>query len=95
MRWAPARFTARTEVDGETVRVVVEAASVVRDLLLQPDRVSAEGVVDRGFVTLLPGEAASFLVTSAVDIDESSFEQPWVVSSANALVATSVQELTH
>ncbi|MFJ4221457.1 glycoside hydrolase family 2 protein [Curtobacterium luteum] len=62
MRWAPARFTARTEVDGETVRVVVEAATVVRDLLLQPDRVSAEGVVDRGFVTLLPGERAVFRV---------------------------------
>ncbi len=62
MRWESARFTAATEVDGATIRVVVEAQSVVRDLLLQPDRVSPEGVVDRGFVTLLPGERAVFRV---------------------------------
>ncbi|WP_327697453.1 glycoside hydrolase family 2 protein [Streptomyces sp. NBC_00459] len=39
-----------------TVDVVVTARTLVRDLLLQPDRLSPEAVADTGLVTLLRGE---------------------------------------
>jgi beta-mannosidase len=39
-----------------TVDVVVTAHTLVRDLLLQPDRLSPEAVADTGLVTLLRGE---------------------------------------
>jgi len=62
MRWQPARY--RTSVtpapDGDGHDLVVEAESLVRDLLLQPDRLAATGTVDRGFMTLLPGERVGF-----------------------------------
>jgi beta-mannosidase len=61
MHWQPARYRTSFEPVGDDgVELVVEADSLVRDLLLQPDRVSPEGTVDRGFMTLLPGERVSF-----------------------------------
>lgn len=86
MRWAPARFHARTEVDGGLVRVVVEAETVVRDLLLQPDRVTPEGAVDRGFVTLLPGERAVFRVRGVPGEAGGRLLEPPVLWSLDAVL---------
>jgi beta-mannosidase len=62
MRWQPANY--RTSVtpapDGDGHDVVVEADSLVRDLLFQPDRLAPTGTVDRGFMTLLPGERVRY-----------------------------------
>ncbi|MBY8881057.1 glycoside hydrolase family 2 protein [Actinacidiphila acidipaludis] len=44
-------------------RVTVTAHTLVRDLLLQADRLHPEARTDRGLVTLLPGESAEFAVT--------------------------------
>lgn len=61
MHWQAARYRTSFEPVGDDgVELVVEADSLVRDLLLQPDRVSPAGTVDRGFMTLLPGERVSF-----------------------------------
>ncbi|MFI0720713.1 glycoside hydrolase family 2 protein [Streptomyces sp. NPDC021224] len=46
---------------GALVRVT--AHTLVRDLLLQADRLHPDARTDRGLVTLLPGESADFLVT--------------------------------
>ncbi len=86
MRWEPARFAATTEVDGETVRVVVEASTVVRDLLVQPDRVAGAGVVDRGFVTLLPGERAVFRVRGVDPSDAAALLEAPVLWSLDAVL---------
>ncbi|WP_328632105.1 glycoside hydrolase family 2 protein [Streptomyces sp. NBC_00356] len=62
------RFTVVTETvggDPDTVDVVVTAQTLVRDLLLQPDRVSPHATADRGLVTLLPGERARIRLTGA------------------------------
>ncbi|MBX9422389.1 glycoside hydrolase family 2 protein [Streptomyces lateritius] len=48
---------------GDAVAVVVTARTLVRDLLLQPDRLSPEARADRGLLTLLPGEEARITVT--------------------------------
>ncbi|ROP74828.1 glycoside hydrolase family 2 protein [Curtobacterium sp. PhB115] len=69
MRWEPARYRVScTPVEGG-VDLVVDADSLVRDLLVQPDRVSADGAVDRGFMTLLPGERVVFRLTGVAEAD--------------------------
>ncbi|MEU6894776.1 glycoside hydrolase family 2 protein [Streptomyces sp. NPDC046557] len=45
------------------VDVVVTARTVVRDLLLQADRLAPGAVADRGLITLLPGEETRITVT--------------------------------
>ncbi|MFF4174039.1 glycoside hydrolase family 2 protein [Streptomyces sp. NPDC001744] len=48
---------------GDAVDVVVTARSLVRDLLLQPDRLAPAARADRGLITLLPGDEARIAVT--------------------------------
>ncbi|MFI7010835.1 glycoside hydrolase family 2 protein [Streptomyces sp. NPDC050145] len=49
----------------DTVDVVVTAHTLVRDLLLQPDRLASDAHTDRGLVTLLPGETTRIRVHGA------------------------------
>ena len=60
--------------------VRVEAVGLARDLLLQPDRIHREAVVDRGFVTLLAGESTVFRVRAPVDLDAGSVKAPWALT---------------
>ncbi|MEU0274799.1 glycoside hydrolase family 2 protein [Streptomyces sp. NPDC006307] len=61
-----ARYDVRTEpVPGQSgaVDIVVTAHTLVRDLLLQADRLAPGAVADSGLLTLLPGEEARIRVT--------------------------------
>ncbi|PYY33835.1 glycoside hydrolase family 2 protein [Curtobacterium sp. MCJR17_055] len=71
MRWQPARYRATFSAtpEGDGLDLVVEADSLVRDLLVQPDRVAATGTVDRGFMTLLPGERVRYRLTGVGEAD--------------------------
>ncbi|MFH8484690.1 glycoside hydrolase family 2 protein [Streptomyces longisporoflavus] len=51
--------------DRNTVDVVVSAQTLVRDLLLQPDRIAPRATADRGLITLLPGEQVRIRVHGA------------------------------
>ncbi|MGW7296384.1 glycoside hydrolase family 2 protein [Streptomyces sp. NPDC054829] len=51
--------------DDGSLDVVVTARTLVRDLLLQPDRLGPEAVCDTGLRTLLPGERAVLKVKGA------------------------------
>ncbi|MFB7652498.1 MULTISPECIES: glycoside hydrolase family 2 protein [unclassified Streptomyces] len=51
-----------------SVEVVVKAHTLVRDLLLQADRLGPEAGCDSGLRTLLPGEQARLRVTSAAEV---------------------------
>ncbi|MFJ4500276.1 glycoside hydrolase family 2 protein [Streptomyces sp. NPDC088864] len=53
---------------GGNVRVVVNAHTLVRDLLLQADRLGPGAAADRGLVTLLPGEQAVIGITGCGDV---------------------------
>ncbi|WP_026922358.1 glycoside hydrolase family 2 protein [Glycomyces arizonensis] len=64
MDWPKARWTAETEpVDGG-VAVTVTAETVLRDLCLFADRLDPDAHVDKALLTLIPGETATFTVTS-------------------------------
>ncbi|OIH95210.1 glycoside hydrolase family 2 protein [Curtobacterium sp. MCBA15_001] len=71
MRWEPAHYRASFSpaADGDGLDLVVEAESLVRDLLLQPDRVQPTGTVDRGFMTLLPGERVQYRLHGVTEAD--------------------------
>ncbi|WP_405851328.1 glycoside hydrolase family 2 protein [Streptomyces sp. NBC_00090] len=66
---AGAGARAGAETRAAVVDVVVTARTLVRDLLLQPDRLGAEVTADRGLVTLLPGEGVRITVTGWTDVD--------------------------
>ncbi|WP_326739445.1 glycoside hydrolase family 2 protein [Streptomyces sp. NBC_01022] len=53
---------------GGMVDVVVNAHTLVRDLLLQPDRLSPHATADRGLTTLLPGEQVRIRVDGCGDV---------------------------
>ncbi|MFH8976790.1 glycoside hydrolase family 2 protein [Streptomyces sp. NPDC017890] len=53
--------------DASSVEVVVTAHTLVRDLLLQADRLGPDAVCDTGLRTLLPGERARLRVTGAAE----------------------------
>lgn len=67
------------QIDGG-LHVAVTATTLLRDFLIQPDRLHPAARIDRGFVTLLPGETATFRVTCAEPLHPSSLEIPWAVS---------------
>ncbi len=71
VQWEPARYrtTVTPAADGDGHDLVVEAESLVRDLLVQPDRITPTGTVDRGFMTLLPGERVGFRVRGLSDAE--------------------------
>ncbi|MFD0788331.1 hypothetical protein ACFQZ8_30835, partial [Micromonospora azadirachtae] len=50
-------------------RVRVTTGTVLRDLILFPDRLDAAASVDEALVTLLPGESATFLVRAPHALD--------------------------
>lgn len=87
LRLSPAPFTASAQAaeDGYVVRV--RAHSLAKDVTLLADRVNASARVDRGLVTLLPGEEAEFRVTAPAGLDPQAFTGRLVVRSANDLSA--------
>ncbi|MET0415703.1 MAG: glycoside hydrolase family 2 protein, partial [Actinoplanes sp.] len=60
--------------------VRVQAVGLARDVLLQADRVHPQAVVDRGFVTLLPGESTVFKVRAPIDLDAGLIKAPWALT---------------
>ncbi|HET8642500.1 MAG TPA: glycoside hydrolase family 2 protein, partial [Pseudonocardiaceae bacterium] len=63
--------------------VTVTARALLRDLTLLPDRLDPSATVDRALVTLLPGESATFTVTSSLPLDPQALTTPPVLRFAN------------
>ena len=71
---------------GDGIDVTVTAASVVRDVALLVDKLAPDATVDRGLVTLLPGESTVFQVRGAGDVDAGRIAAAGVLRSGNQLV---------
>jgi len=71
---------------GAGYRVEVTAGALVRDLALLVDKVDPAATVDEMLVTLLPGDAAVFTVTSDVVGVGEEFVAQRVLRTANELV---------
>ncbi|MGK9149004.1 glycoside hydrolase family 2 protein [Plantibacter flavus] len=81
-------------IDGEATEespgryvVTVTATSYARDVTLLVDRVDQDATVDRGLVTLLAGEHATFAVTARPGLDPVAFLADEVLRHANGLLA--------
>ncbi|MBM9509512.1 glycoside hydrolase family 2 protein [Actinacidiphila acididurans] len=59
---APGYEVTVTDLGGGTAEVTVTARTLLRDLLLQADRLAPAARADRGLVTLLPGESVTVTV---------------------------------
>ncbi|PZE86208.1 glycoside hydrolase family 2 protein [Curtobacterium sp. MCBD17_032] len=90
MHWRPAHYRVTiSDVPGvHAVRMVVEAESLVRDLLVQPDRVSPTGTVDRGFMTLLPGERVEYRLDGVSEADAEALTSAPVLWTLDRVLGT-------
>ncbi|BCJ47724.1 beta-mannosidase [Actinoplanes ianthinogenes] len=68
--------------------VRVHALGLARDVLVQPDRIHPSATVDKGFVTLLPGESTVFHVRTPldVDLDPALVKAPWVLTDLSSVM---------
>jgi beta-mannosidase len=82
-----ARVTTSVRQVDDVTEVTVTAENLVRDLTLLVDKVDPAAVVDDQMVTLLPGESATFRITSPTPLDAEALVSPSVLRTANQLVA--------
>ncbi|WP_413452919.1 glycoside hydrolase family 2 protein [Georgenia phoenicis] len=82
---------ARLQVDVEEVDggldVHLSSDVLVRDVLLQADRLHPDASADRGFLTLLPGERATIRVRCPEPVRASEVHSPWVLTHLGAVLA--------
>ncbi|HJE60478.1 MAG TPA: glycoside hydrolase family 2 protein [Nocardiopsis listeri] len=82
-------FEVKTRVIGSDLRVNVRAGVLLRDLVLNVDRIAPDAVVDSALVTLLPGEEHTFTVHGGADLDPGEVAAPPVLRCVNDTLATS------
>lgn len=80
------RLSARVEPTASGYRLTVTAETFVRDLTVLADRVTGDAHVDIALVTLLPGETATFNISTVATVEPEAFLDPLVLRSANQLV---------
>jgi beta-mannosidase len=69
-------------VDATTdgLRITFSATRILRDLLVQADRIHPRAVADRGFLTLLPGESTTVTVHCDEPVPPEAIHQPWAIA---------------
>jgi beta-mannosidase len=72
-------------------RVTVTARTLLRDVVLYPDRLSPAAAVDRALVTLLPGESATFVVTGVAGVDPAALTTRPVLRCVNDVGVDAVE----
>ncbi|RCG29907.1 glycoside hydrolase family 2 protein [Sphaerisporangium album] len=83
VRFPEARYDATAERTGDGYTLTVRAHTLLRDLALFPDRLHAGASVDDMLLTLLPGETATFHITTAHDLDTDALTGPPVLRMVN------------
>jgi beta-mannosidase len=86
LAYPPAEYDATVEPLPGGARVRVTARTVLRDLVLAPDRLDPTAVVDEALVTLLPGESATFTVRSTQPLDPAALTARPVLRCVNDMV---------
>ncbi|GHC75500.1 beta-mannosidase [Nocardiopsis terrae] len=76
-------FEVETRVDGSDLRVNVQARVLLRDLVLNVDRLDPGVSADSALVTLLPGESHTFTVLGGAALDPGAVTAPPVLKCVN------------
>lgn len=87
-RLAQPSFESSLEKTANGLTLTITAQSVIRDLTLMIDKLDPLATVDKGLVTLLPGESFSFEVTTKLELSLSELTSKTVLRSANQLVVS-------
>ncbi|MBR8740742.1 glycoside hydrolase family 2 protein [Nocardiopsis sp. MG754419] len=83
-------FDVETRAIGSDLRVKVRAGVLLRDLVLNVDRLAPDAVVDSALVTLLPGEEHTFTILGGAGLDPGQVSASPVLRCVNdALTASS------
>ncbi len=82
-------FDAETRVDGGDLRVRIRARVLLRDLVVETDRLDPSAVADGAPVTLLPGEEHTFVITDGARLDSGAVLTAPVLRCVNDVLATS------
>ncbi|MET9782023.1 glycoside hydrolase family 2 protein [Nocardiopsis alba] len=82
-------FDGETQTFGSDLRVKVRARVLLRDLVLNVDRIDPEVEADSALVTLLPGESHTFTVLGGAGLDPAAVLSPPVLRCVNDTMATS------
>lgn len=82
---APADVSVSQAAGG--VEVQVRALSLIRDLVLQADRLDPSAQVDDQLLTLLAGDSHTFRVTTSIGADDSRWAQFPVLAMVNSVTA--------
>ena len=87
-RLRPQEVGVEVSATDDGAEVTVTAHVLLRDLTLLVDKIDPAAAVDRGLVTLLPGESATFRVHGVDDLTVDAVRAPGVLRSGNELTAT-------
>jgi beta-mannosidase len=85
--YEPASYDATVEPADDGVQVTVTARTILRDVILFPDRLDPKATVDDALVTLLPGESAVFTVRSQIPLDPDALTSRPVLRCVNDIPA--------
>ncbi|GAB3704696.1 glycoside hydrolase family 2 protein [Nocardiopsis oceani] len=89
MDYQKPEFVGETATEGADLRVKVQARVLLRDLVLNVDRLDPQARVDSALVTLLPGESHTFTVRGGARLDPGAVTAPPVLKCVNdALLAS-------
>ncbi|MDT5023729.1 MAG: beta-mannosidase, partial [Micromonosporaceae bacterium] len=85
-------YDATVEPADDGVTVTVTARTILRDVILFPDRLDPKATVDDALVTLLPGESAVFRVRSQIPLDPDALTSRPVLRCVNDIPAVNSGE---
>jgi beta-mannosidase len=83
LRYPRPEFDASLTRDGDEHRLTIRAKTLLRDLILNADRVDPDATVNDQLVTLLPGEAFTFVIESKQDLTVEQLARQPVLQCAN------------
>jgi beta-mannosidase len=88
LAYPPADFSSSLSRNGDEYRLIVKAASLLRDVCVFADRLDSDAHVSEQLVTLLPGDAFTFVVTSKLPLALDQLTTPPVFRSVNPFGAS-------
>jgi beta-mannosidase len=83
LRYPSPEFDATIARDGDQHQLTIRAKTLLRDLILNSDRVDPDAVVNEQIVTLLPGESFTFVIHSKQDLTAEQLTRQPVLQCAN------------
>ncbi len=83
LAYPPPAPTAKLDREGDAWRLTLSTATLLRDIVINIDRVDPEAIIDDNVVTLLPGESHVFSIRSAKEMRLEALTNPPVFQCAN------------